>query len=246
MTQRIDMTGQRFNRWTVVSYGSTQNGRAYWLCECACGVRKEVHALSLRDGRSTSCGCHRIDHRKANLVGQTFSLLTVIKSAGSRPASSGRGHRTYWLCRCVCGIEKTVLGSSLAYGSSKSCGRCAAITHGEASNRHETTEYRSWSSMLSRCQNPKHTSWENYGGRGITVCERWQSYESFLADMGRKPSPSHTIDRKEVDGHYEPSNCRWATKKEQIANRRPFKVGRLASFSEADLIAELNRRLGAI
>lgn len=96
--------------------------------------------------------------------------------------------------------------------------------------------------MWSRCQNPKHESWDNYGGRGIAVCERWKSYKTFLADMGRKPEPSYSIERIDVNGNYEPSNCRWASKKDQIANRRPFKTGSLRSFTDAELLAELQRR----
>lgn len=76
--------------------------------------------------------------------------------------------------------------------------------------------------MLTRCTNPKSQDWENYGGRGIRVCERWQDFKKFLADMGRKPSASHSIDRIDVNGNYEPSNCRWATPKEQRANQRPI------------------------
>jgi hypothetical protein len=167
-------------------------------------------------------------------------MLIVLGRASARQTSSG--NRSFFLCECDCGKQKTVLGSSLVTGASKSCGRCAAITHGESSGVHETTEYRSWASMMSRCQNPNNDSWEDYGGRGITVCERWQSYENFLSDMGRKPSTTHSIDRNNVDGNYELSNCGWATKGEQVANRRPFKVGRIEKFSDAELIAELHRR----
>lgn len=239
--QRIDLTDRRFGRWSVLSYGETRSGNAYWLCECECGERKLVHGLTLRDGRSTSCGCLRIDHRRTNLTGQRFHFLLVVALAGTRPSKSG--DRLYFLCRCDCGKEKTVLGASLVYGSSKSCGRCAAITHGEASGDHETAEYRSWASMMSRCQNPNSDSWENYGGRGISVCDRWQSYENFLADMGRKPSPTYSIDRyPNNNGNYEPENCRWASKKEQTANRRPFKTGKIQSFSDTELLAELSRR----
>jgi hypothetical protein len=96
--------------------------------------------------------------------------------------------------------------------------------------------------MLGRCRNPQGENWENYGGRGIKVCERWLSYPNFLADMGRKPTPAHSIDRIDVDGNYEPNNCRWATPKEQMQNRRAYRFGRIESFSNDELLAEMRRR----
>lgn len=238
--QRIDITASRFGRWQVLSYAGPGPAGAYWHCVCDCGAEKLVNGASLRDGRSSSCGCLRIDHRKLDHTGKRFGFLLVISLAGTRPSKSG--DRLYFLCRCDCGKEKIVLGASLVYGSSKSCGRCALISHGEASNGNETTEYRSWSSMRSRCVDRNLSHWKDYGRRGITVCERWASYETFLADMGRKPSPRHSIDRIDVNGNYEPGNCRWATPKEQMTNRRPVKVGRIERFSDAELMAELVRR----
>jgi hypothetical protein len=96
-------------------------------------------------------------------------------------------------------------------------------THGEGLG---TPEYRTWSSMLSRCSNANHKAFKDYGGRGIKVCERWLSYENFLADMGRRPSPELSIDRIDNDGNYEPSNCRWATATQQINNRRVSRANR--------------------
>jgi hypothetical protein len=95
------------------------------------------------------------------------------------------------------------------------------IRHGDSRAAGSTSEYASWERIIQRSTNPRMHNWKYYGGRGITVCDRWRnSFENFLADMGRKPSPRLSIDRINNDGNYEPGNCRWATQKEQIANRR--------------------------
>lgn len=92
--------------------------------------------------------------------------------------------------------------------------------HGHRKAR--TGEYNSWLMMRARCNTPSATGYEQYGGRGISVCERWDSFQAFLEDMGPKPGPSYTLDRRDPDGNYTPDNCRWATEKEQHDNRRPF------------------------
>lgn len=96
--------------------------------------------------------------------------------------------------------------------------------HGEAREGRRTPEYRTWVCMRTRCFNPCADQWPHYGGRGITVCDRWASYEAFLADVGRRPAPKHTLDRIDVNGHYEPGNVRWATPSEQALNRRRGRV----------------------
>lgn len=93
--------------------------------------------------------------------------------------------------------------------------------HRERAAGRFTPEYTAWAAMIRRCTNPKQDNYRYYGGRGITVCSRWRrSFSAFLADMGRKPSPNHSIDRRENEGNYEPDNCRWATRSEQRRNRR--------------------------
>jgi len=112
------------------------------------------------------------------------------------------------------------------------------ITHG----RHNTPEYRAWGDMKQRCQRPSHASYKNYGGRGITVCDRWQTFENFFADMGERPTQQHSIDRRDNNGNYTPENCRWATRDEQMSNLRKT---RLITFNGETLhMAEWARRTG--
>jgi hypothetical protein len=128
-----------------------------------------------------------------------------------------------WLCRCECGVEREVWDFSLVRGQSLSCG----CLHKKLLVRRLTThamthsrEYRIWRSMKQRCHNPKCSSYKYYGARGIKVCERWRnSFVDFYADMG--PSNGLEIDRINNDGNYEPSNCRWATREQQMRNKRP-------------------------
>lgn len=217
MGKAIDLVGQRFGKWLVLARADkNKNESQMFLCRCECGTEKLVRGAHLRAGDSKNCGCI---NRKIVLSGKRFGRLVVIKQ------DEGKHHKPHWLCRCDCGVEIIVSGSHLRGGITQSCGCLRSEVLIERSTKHGgygTPEYNSWCAMIQRCTNPKKIDYENYGGRGITICERWRdNFEYFLSDMGYRPGPEYSIDRIDVNGNYEPLNCRWATAKEQRANQRP-------------------------
>lgn len=143
-----------------------------------------------------------------NLIGLRFNRLIVLSRAGSN------GGRALWQCRCDCGNTTTVPGKSLLNGNTGGCGcQTGGFVHGQ----YKSAEFRAWNDMRRRCNNTNAQRYPRYGARGITVCDRWNEFLAFLADMGPRPDGA-TLDRVNNDGDYEPGNCRWATRKQQQRN----------------------------
>ena len=162
--------------------------------------------------------------RRLDLTGRRFGRLVAVVCEGSD--SSG----ATWRCRCDCGQERVANASSLSNGRTTSCGclkreRAKSLridngAHGESPANCRTSEYGSWLSMRSRCNNRNSKKYKDYGERGITVDPRWDSFQNFLEDMGRKPGPGYSIDREDNSLGYSKKNCRWATGVEQANNKR--------------------------
>lgn len=174
-----------------------------------------------------------------DIAGGRFGRLTALRRDGHINGSIA------WKCLCECGNGHRVKANYLVSGHTASCG-CLARERAAASRRSHgmscSTEYKSWSHMHQRCSNPNCVSFKDYGSRGIKVCERWDNFELFLTDMGRKPTRSHTIDRINGSLGYHPDNCRWATSVQQASNRRS---NRLITFNgETACQAEWCRRRG--
>lgn len=170
--------------------------------------------------------------RFKDLAGQQFGKWTAITVACTK-------HKTvYWDCRCECGKISAVNGTKLRTGKSKCCSSCQTTIHGKS----HTPEYSAWKNMKKRCQDISHKEYDRYGGRGITVCDEWESLEAFLSDVGPRPSPKHSLERIDNCGNYEPSNCRWATAAEQQRNTRRTRL--ITYRGKTQCIADWSIELG--
>lgn len=157
----------------------------------------------------------------------TFTLVEEISPYRlvERDGGTRKSEQAVWSCRCDCGETRAVAASSLYryIATGRAPCKCQTPLRGNRTTHgmSQSPEYRSWSKMKERCTNTKCKDYKDYGGRGISVCDRWaDSFESFYSDMGPRPTPKHSIDRVNVSGDYEPKNCRWATQVEQASNKR--------------------------
>lgn len=159
-------------------------------------------------------------------MGQVFERLTVVG-----PAPNSKNGQARWLCKCTCGKEKIAAAAQLKCKNIRSCG-CLNLEmisarskiihrkHGATVGHKPTPEWTAWSTMRDRCRNPNNARYSSYGGRGISVSEEWSTFVQFLEDMGPRPSPQHSLDRRDNDGNYCKDNCRWSLPKDQCNNRR--------------------------
>lgn len=226
--KRKDITGQRFGKLVAIRpLYSNEKQSMVWECKCDCGNTHNVGVSALLSGNTQSCGCKGAETLRNNLedlTGKRFGKLTVIEYAYSK------NDARHWKCLCDCGNYSYPTSYCLTGGHSKSCGclnyEPTNTTHGLSK---KTPLYFVWKELRHRCSNKNHKSYINYGGRGIKVCKQWEDFKVFydwavengykedVLDNGKN---KWTIDRIDVNGNYEPSNCRFITNREQMRNKR--------------------------
>lgn len=170
-----------------------------------------------------------------------YGMLTVVDTDAGWKYFPNSKRQRLWKFRCDCGKVKTILPGNVRAGKTVSCG-CYKAKHGFCAREKRSPEYDCWRGMNRRCSNPNDPSFACYGGRSIKICKRWKGkdgFVNFLKDLGQRPSKKHSVERINNDGNYEPSNCRWATAKEQSRNRRAPSTAKL----NVEKVVEIIRRV---
>ena len=237
MHKPIDLTGKKFNKLTVISRAeNSKDGRARWLCRCDCGNERIVLGKSLRNGHTQSCGClgKEMASKRSfkDRTGERFGRLTVLSRANDY-VSKNNVHHVRWNCICDCGNTITVDVTRLVTGHTKSCGclREEKLSNGNPKHggRYDRL-YKVFHNMKARCYNKNSDDYKYYGGKGVTICDEWLSnynvFKEWAYNNGYDDSADRgkcTIDRIDVNGNYEPSNCRWVDMAIQSRNRSNVK-----------------------
>lgn len=211
-----NLVGEKLGKLTVLEYyGKNEKGYHLWKCKCDCGNYAIVNNKSIKNGHTKSCGCI---HRAKDLTGKKFGNLTVVKKVERKNRSN------QWLCKCDCGKEVVCYQYNLERGTSTSCGclrsyyaKKTRSCHGESTGK----LYKKWSSIKTRCYNKNTPCYKNYGGRGIKMCDEWLDFWNFREWAYKNGySEGLTLERIDVNGNYEPSNCKWIPMEEQAINKR--------------------------
>lgn len=240
----IDLIGKKFGKLTVVSRAKNIDGRCAWLCQCECGNNVIVSSSNLRRGGTKSCGCIR----RENLTGQKFGRLTAICFVRADKQKTG-STKSLWRWKCDCGNEIEVYAERVKSGNTKSCGCYEKEIASKISKTHgmsKTRIYHIYIGMKNRCNNQNTKIYKNYGGRGINICNEWNSesgFENFYSwSIKNGYSDELTIDRIDNNGDYCPENCRWTTNKEQQRNKRNNTI--IVYENKSYVLSELAEKTG--